>query len=280
MIHVEIYVKVLTMLARIAGILSPELKAKMPFYPYMRSLYERRFSKHYLYYGDIIKGFKDIHKGQRCFIIGAGPSLNKTNLSLIKDEIVFGVNTLYTGLEEFGISCDYYAVSDPIAWQNHFRNILKLDTVLLLSGGAGESYLSRKEFFKQFEKGEPIVIRQLGQMWISKCFSKDLSAGAYNGDTIIIDICLQAAYYMGFKEVYLLGCDCDYTGLHRFDGSISENMSTRAHKGDWSTVFESYEICKKAYEKDGREIINATVGGKLEIFKRKTLEEVIEIEEG
>ena len=45
--------------------------------------------------------------------------------------------------------------------------------------------------------------------------------------------------------------------------------------GDWSKVLTSYETCKKAYEDDNREIINATVGGKLDIFKRKKLEEII-----
>ena len=59
-----------------------------------------------------VKRFKDVHKGERCFIIGTGPSLNVTNFDFIKDEIIFGVNTLYTGLLKFGITCDYYAVSD------------------------------------------------------------------------------------------------------------------------------------------------------------------------
>lgn len=233
--------------------------------------------KKYLYYrynSHKLKKFKNIHKGQRCFIIGTGPSLNKTNFSLIKNEIIFGVNTLYRGLSRFGISCNYYAITDIDVWQNHFRNILELDTILFLSGGAGESYLSKKLFFQKFQKNEPIVIRQLGLMWSSECFSKDLSAGTYNGDTIITDICLQAAYYMGFREVYLLGCDCDYSRLHRFDGLKTETLGGGA-AGDWPKVFASYEICKKVYEEDGREIINATAGGKLEIFKRKKLEEIV-----
>lgn len=263
------------MIDEIVKYIPTRLRAKISGFPCLSSLYYRIPSKYYPYYGEILKRFKDVHKGQRCFIVGTGPSLNETNLSLIKDEIIWGVNTLYRGLSEFGISCDYYAVSDPIAWQNHFKNILGLDTLLFLSGSAGKSYLSKKDFFKQFQKSEPIVIRQLGQMWSSKSFSKDLSAGAYWGDTIVIDICLQAAYFMGFREVYLLGCDCDYTGLHRFDRLISEDTSSPAHRGDWSRVFQSYRICKEAYEEDGREIINATVGGKLGIFTRKTLEEVI-----
>ncbi|MCL0036167.1 DUF115 domain-containing protein [Dehalococcoidia bacterium] len=263
------------MLEKIAGYIPQGLKEKIPGYYYWSSLYFRIPSKYYLYYKHILEKLRDIHKGQRCFIIGTGPSLNNTNLSLLKDEIIFGVNTLYRGISRFGINCNYYAVSDEVAWQEHFENVLGLDTVLFLSGRAGKSYLSNVNFFQRFKKGEPIVIRQFGPMWISKRFSKDLSTGAYWGSTVIIDICLQAAYHMGFKEVYLLGCDCDYSGAHRFDGLISERKSTPPIKGDFSRIFQSYEVCKKAYEEDGREIINATVGGKLEVFKRRKLEEII-----
>ena len=42
-----------------------------------------------------IAALKDIHKGERCFIIGNGPSLNKLDLSKIKDEYTFGVNAIY-----------------------------------------------------------------------------------------------------------------------------------------------------------------------------------------
>ncbi len=164
---------------------------------------------YYKYDSYRLKKFKDIHKGQRCFIIGTGPSLNKTNLSLIKDEISFGVNTLYRGLSKFGLTCDYYAVSDVEVWKSHFSNILNLNTILFLSSEAGKDYLSNQSFYQKYQKNKPIVIRDLGNIRFSGWPTKDLSIGAYWGSTVIIDICLQAAYYMGFKEVYLLGCDCD-----------------------------------------------------------------------
>lgn len=263
------------MLEKIVKYIPPDLRAKLAHCSYISSLYYRLPSKYAAYYQDRLKELKDLHKGQRCFIIGTGPSLNKTNLSLIKDEVIFGVNTLYRGLSKFGITCNYYAVSDPHVWQNHSRNILELDTILLLSDGAGKSYLSNMSYFQKFQKKEPLIIRQLGLMWSAKCFSKDLSVGVYNAPTVIIDICLQAAYYMGFKEVYLLGCDCDYGGSH-YDGSISKQRPKWSKiSEDWTKVFASYEICKRAYEEDGREIINATVGGKLEIFRRQKLEDII-----
>lgn len=216
-----------------------------------------------------------MYKGKRCFIIGTGPSLNKTNLQLLNGEFVFGVNTLFRGFNSFEIKCDFYALSDFEVWKKNFVDILELDTKLFLSGGAGDDYIRNYTSYKKFLKGEPYLIKTLGHMWSSKKFSTDISEGTFNGDTIIIDICLQAAYYLGFNKVYLLGCDCDYSGMHRFDGSMTENLKGGGVCGDWSKVFTSYEICKKIYEENGREIINCTVGGKLEIFPREKLEDII-----
>lgn len=261
------------MLEKITKYIPPSLKDKIyrHFYVPLEHIYNYKFEKYYRYNSYKLKKFKDINKGERCFIIGTGPSINNTNLSLLKNEIIFGVNTLYRGLSKFGITCDYYAVSDVKVWKRHFKNILDLDTVLFLSSYTGKEYLSNLSFYQKFQKEEPIVIRDLGDMRSSGWLNKDLSIGAYWGSTVIIDICLQAAYYMGFKTVYLLGCDCDYTGLHRFDGLPTENVVQE----DWPKVFAAYEICKEIYESDSREIINATVGGKLEVFKREKLEEIL-----
>ena len=77
---------------------------------------------------------------------------------------------------------------------------------------------------------------------------------------------------MGFREVYLIGCDCDLSkGIH-YDGSEETNAP---YVDSWNNVFKLYEICKKIYEEDGRIIYNATVGGKLEVFERRKLEEII-----
>jgi len=247
-----------------------------------------RLSLHYRHHSSKLKKLKDIHKGQRCFIIGTGPSLNQTNLSLIKDEIIFGVNTLYAGLTKFGITCDYYAVSDGIMWRKHIKDILGVDATLFLGAWAGREYLQDLGLFRKYKMNKPFVVRQLGWIQDSSCFSRDISRGHYVGTTVIIDMCLQVAYYMGFKEVYLLGCDCDNSGPLHFskaadplnaDGMEKLRLVNPSHilfTDDWSRTFKAYEMCKKVYEADGREIINATVGGKLEVFKRKRLEDVIQ----
>jgi hypothetical protein len=218
-----------------------------------------------------LKSYINKHKGERCFVIGTGPSLNKTKMHLLTNEILFGVNTLYRGYKKFGIECQYYGVSDDKVWKTHHKEILKLNTTLFIAGKAEISYMA----LKQSELPHIctiIPVKENGIMWVEKSFPDDLSNGFYWGNTVVIDVCLQLAFLMGFLKVYLVGCDQDYSGAHRFDGLRTENVIDE-HRFKYNNT--SFEVCKKAYKEAGREIINCTEGGKLDVFKRKLLEEVI-----
>ena len=105
-------------------------------------------------------------------------------------------------------------------------------------------------------------------MWKTKIFSSDISKGAYGGDTVIIDI-YSIGFYMGFKSVYPIGCDCDYSGSHRFDLKKSENKTTPAIEGDFSRIFNSYEVCNDFFESQNKNN-KLYCRCKLEIFNRIT----------
>jgi len=105
---------------------------------------ERMFFDAIRWYIGLIR-FKDIHRGERCFIIGTGPSLNQTNLSLLKDEITFGVNTLYRG--NF-LDYTYYCVSDRHVWEKHYQWILKVPSTLFLGSYAGVQYRQQRNLHR------------------------------------------------------------------------------------------------------------------------------------
>ena len=82
---------------------------------------------------------------------------------------------------------------------------------------------------------------------------------------------------MGFKEAYLLGCDCDYNGRPHFhNGKMWDPDIERVMKRFPDMVFPAYEIVKQVFEEDNRKIINCTVGGNLEVFERVRLEEKVD----
>jgi len=43
----------------------------------------------------------------------------------------------------------------------------------------------------------------------------------------------------------------------------------------WAETFKEFEILKEGFEENGRKIYNSTIGGKLEVFERKKIEDVI-----
>lgn len=222
-----------------------------------------------------ILSLKNKHEGERIFIIGTGPSLNKTNFKSIENEILFGVNTLYRGHNKFGISPQYYACSDKYVWETHDENLLQLDTCLMLTGGAAAIYRNNLDYYQTIQNREPTLLTTLGHVFQGN-FSSDLLKGVYNGDTIVVDICLQASLYMGFDRIYLLGCDSEYReGEHRFDGLRTENINGGGVTNHWEKAFTSFAVCKEVYKYCNTEIINCTVGGRTEIFKREKLENVL-----
>ena len=93
---------------------------------------------------------------------------------------------------------------------------------------------------------------------------------------------------MGFKTVFLIGMDFSYqipadaslNGMIIKSNSDDPNHFHPDYFGKGKTwkdpkldsVLRAYKHCKTCYEKDNRTIINATFGGKLDIFERANIE--------
>jgi len=215
-----------------------------------------------------INKFKGIHKGERCFIVGNGPSINKTNLSLIYDEIVFCVNSFYKYFNIDKFKYLHYCISDCAGLVLN-ADVLSYDIPIFLGISAAEYYLRYSSKFEEFNVKPILIKRRKG----FKKFSKDLRKGTFSGFTVVYDLCLQLVYYMGFSEVYLIGCDCsDADGEHFYKDESDSNYNKNSFK---YIIKPSYEKSKKEFEKDGRKVYNATVGGNLEVFERKSLESVV-----
>ena len=230
------------------------------------------------YLGNVTQ-LKHKHYGERCFVIGTGPSLNKTNLDLLEDEYVIGMNTLFNAYKKSKFRCDYYCVSDKAnAWMHYYKDILSLDTTLFIGGWAGQEYLDNIEMYKKFEKCDSIPLRQ--RRSAKKGWKPDLLAGTPACHSTVSAMCLPVAYHLGFSEVYLLGIDFDYRGQHHFDGVVyGPTRGKKVNKTErcpelWGEVFKECEVIHDVFRKDERSIINCTVGGRLDLFPRIKLEDL------
>jgi len=232
--------------------------------------------KYYPRFIDDIKFLKDILKGERCFIWGSGPSLKKTNIDLLKDEINFGSNTLANHPKADYFS--YFSCYDWLAWCDVRKNALKLDAGIFLGGKAGQKYLSQKRWHDKKTKGIITPIKRRGgfeDFNINYDFNINLFKGAWH-DASVIGFNIQLAYWMGFDPIYLIGMDCDYSqGRWNTKSQTDHNRFFGCQTVNTTSLIRSMEKIRKIFDREKRNIINCTVGGKLEAFKRKDLEEVL-----
>jgi len=213
------------------------------------------------------------YKGQRCFLVATGPSINQTNLDVIKDETLAGVNTSF----KTGLDFDIYIVSDRVIWDVYSQRFLDMDTMLFLLYVASRHYLQKYHN----DTDNVYTIRGINTTTLPSGFPSDISNGVYVYAHSVVYLSLQILFFLGFQTVYLIGCDCSYSQGHHFDGMkhVKDNriqQDRNLEDRHWRSVIDGFKICKKIYEQDNREIINCTVGGNLEVFKRRKLEDVIQ----
>lgn len=233
-----------------------------------------------------IKEFEGIYKNRRAFIIGNGPSLAPADLSCLKDEITFAANKIYLLYDQTDFRPTYYTCVDLIFIENHFDLVNQLSGPKFFPTWA-EQYISKTEehfFFK--ELGRPI------NKGFLPLFSKDSSEGLYGGYTVTYNS-IQIAWYMGIREIYLIGMDHTYNLpehkiVHEQYGEVFVNNGEINHFCDgyreqgepWSIPrpeFQeiAFEKAKETFLEAGGGIYNCTRGGQLDIFPRKELEEVL-----
>ncbi len=97
-------------------------------------------------------------------------------------------------------------------------------------------------------------------------------------------VCLQLAYYMGFAQIYLIGFDHSYQMPTdaRIDGSaiLSQSSDPNHFNSDYfgkgyrwhdpmvERMEQAFRRARDVYQASQRRILNATVGGKLEVFEK------------
>ena len=247
---------------------------------------------HILTEGKRLRKFRNINAGKRCFIVGNGPSIRQQDLTKLKDEVTFVANFFVLHDDYDKINPTYYCISDPRVYDSRGFNSDLYYPMMTKTRNTVKffPFKTRKIIKKQrlFNGHSIYYLNYQGdQIWKKGSINLDITKPVDTGDTIIIDFCLPLAFYMGFKEVYLLGCDCDY-GLekdesykHGFFYDVNRVKTKGAgveyHKKFWfDNIIKSYRVAKEAFENNNSEIYNAGVGGKLEVFPRVDFERLFE----
>ena len=143
-----------------------------------------------------LKRYRDRHRGQRCVIIGNGPSLNRMDLSFLRDEITFGLNRIYLLSETMDFQPSYYICMNPLVLEQSVREIQAICSPRFLS-------VQCMDLFP--ERDDTVLLQPMP----GPSFARDPRSGVWEGYTVTY-VALQLAYYMGFSEVVLIGVDHEY----------------------------------------------------------------------
>jgi hypothetical protein len=219
-----------------------------------------------------LAALKDIHKGKRAFIIANGPSLKQTDMSRLRDEFTFGMNRIYLMFPELGFSTTYLAVVNDLVIEQTASDLAVLSLPKFLA------WRSRRRF------PTDLPISQLPTFlytsYTGPRFSTDVRGRVWEGATVT-NVTLQLAFHMGFQQVILIGVDHNYTATGKPNTTVVSQGDDPNHfsssyfgKGfrwqlpDLETSEVGYAMAREAYQKAGREVLDATIGGKLTIFPK------------
>lgn len=155
--------------------------------------------------------FKDKHLGHRCFIIGSAPSLRQENLSLLKGEYVFLTNRSYLAVNDLNLpNYHYYVLTDLRNYVYDYAEIKSQVTATRFYPGGittlNEYNMHPIEDFVPINKYGDTKKRK---MLIKGLFPESYESGWGKSRTVVIDAAI-IAYFMGFKEIYLLGVDLNF----------------------------------------------------------------------
>ena len=221
-----------------------------------------------------LRAFRDRHRGQRCFVLGNGPSLARMDLDRLQGEVTFGLNRIYLLFDQTRFRPTYYVAVNEWVLTQFAAEIRALPMPKFLNW-------TQRRLFGETE-GTLFVHLALG---LRDFFQTDITRAVSSGGTVTY-VALQLAYFMGCRQVVLIGVD------HRFaDTGVPNQVEERRAERDanhfhpqyfpkgvkWQLPDllrseQAYALARRVFKADGREIVDATLDGACPVFRKVSWE--------
>ena len=219
-----------------------------------------------------LRSYQNSHKGERCFIIGNGPSLRKMDMKKLEKEFTFGMNRIFLMFPELGFKTSFLVSVNDLVIEQSKDEFRKLDIPVFVSWRA-------RKWLKPQDN-----LYYLYTTYTGKKFAKDATKRMWEGATVTYS-CLQLAFYMGFSKAILIGVDHNFSTKGKPNATITSKGDDLNHfhpdyfgKGfkwqlpDLNTSEVGYWLAKEIYRKNGRKVVDATINGKLAVFPKVNYE--------
>lgn len=227
-----------------------------------------------------LKALKNKYAGERCFIVGNGPSLTTDDLEALKNEHCFAFNRIYETFDKTSWRPEFYMVLDNDVMRTVAKNMDKLDSkykfLNVMATTMGVKKSDGVIFFCSFG---PYKVKEFN--YVKEKISEDVSK-YISLNYSVTGAAVEMAIYLGFKEIVFVGMDHNYSryidkdGIGHCDDSVTDYSLMTKHDFVYFIYKDALESCFKCYrkycEEHGIKIVNATRGGKLEVFERTDLD--------
>ena len=228
-----------------------------------------------------LASFKNLHKHERCFVLGNGPSLKIADLDRLQDEITFACNKIYLAFTETAWRPTYYMVEDDLVVLQNY------DTINELSGFTKFFPERIKKIAPPFDNSLYFNMALPFSSTSRQHFSSNAAYKVYNGSTVVYSM-IQLACFMGFREIYLLGVDFNFSVKDETKGKVlvSEGEinhfhpdyrkdGEKWHKPRLHDQKKAFLAARESMKKLDCTIYDATRGGKLTVFQKVHLDDIL-----
>ena len=179
------------------------------------------------------------------------------------------MNRVYLLFPEIGYPTSYYLAINTLVIEQCSNEIMALDMPHFVSW-RGRKWL----------RPDPDVIFLDTDYTDPPTFSRDVSGRIFEGSTVTY-VAMQLAFHMGFEDVILVGVDHSFTTKGKpnvtvvSDGEDPNHFSAeyfgkgfRWQLPDLEASEKAYLMAREAFEASDRRILDATIGGKLDVFPK------------
>lgn len=226
-----------------------------------------------------IRAYKNLHRGEKCVIVGNGPSLKAEDLGKLHKLNIptFACNRIYLIFSQTDWRPTYYFISDEKIVAQYSDDVDGVPANHRFFPKRCRGKIKNGVFYNELESD----YEKEGK------FSLDAAKGIYTAGTVTAEM-IQFAYYMGFSEIYLIGVDFSYAitnkidqRTYKYDGESNYFIKDYLKPGEVADMpniaanLLGFNAARDAIEAQGRVIKNATRGGKLEVFERADLDTLL-----
>lgn len=227
---------------------------------------------------DDVRDLSGLLRGKPLLIVGNGPSLNDTPLTEFDKVYSIGMNKIDLIFERTSWRPDIIVVTNNLVVRQHCGKMAEHGIPCYLSW--------KSRWFV------PRNLRQRFRYFLDKVapgFQRDIARGLGASATVTY-AALQFAYYMEADPVIIVGLD------HNFSYSGNPNDYRKREGKDVNHFDSNYfapgqywgvpdlkesEVsflkAKEAFDNAGRKIVDATIGGKLNVFDKISIEEALRL---